>query len=231
MSARETILRKTLHEELAALLRNMIVEGELRPGERIPEQALCERFGVSRTPLREALMVLSAEKLVHLSPNRGASVVRITCDDVSEIFPLMATLEGYAGELACERIESAGLDRLRLLVDELSDRHRAADVQGYVEFCRRIAEAVMEESRNATLSHQYQVLLVRVHNIYMRSLEVMVERMPEHWQAALDGRQAMLEALENRDGPTYARLARNYVCYQVETVREALKAHEPELSS
>jgi DNA-binding GntR family transcriptional regulator len=75
------ILRKTLHDELAGLIRVMILDGELTPGQRIPEQALCVRFGVSRTPLREALKVLSVEKLVRLLPNRGAMVVRITRAD------------------------------------------------------------------------------------------------------------------------------------------------------
>src|ERR1700761_9470863 len=101
MSISVVIPRKPLHNELASLLRTMIFKGELRPGNRISEQRLCTRFGVSRTPLREALKVLSAEGLVHLLPNKGATVVRVTRKEVEEIIPILGTLEALAGEMAC----------------------------------------------------------------------------------------------------------------------------------
>jgi DNA-binding GntR family transcriptional regulator len=65
--------RRSLHDRLVARLRDLIVEGELAPGARVPERALCERFAVSRTPLREAFKVLASEGLILLQPNRGAS--------------------------------------------------------------------------------------------------------------------------------------------------------------
>jgi DNA-binding GntR family transcriptional regulator len=71
------IARKTLHDELFSLLCNMIAEGELDPGAGYP-RALCARFGVSRTPLREVLKMLSVKGLVNLLPNRSASVVCMT---------------------------------------------------------------------------------------------------------------------------------------------------------
>ena len=64
--------RQSLHQELAEKLRELIVTGELRPGSKVPEKDLCDYFGVSRTPLREALKVLAADRLVSLQPNRGA---------------------------------------------------------------------------------------------------------------------------------------------------------------
>src|SRR5262245_11419028 len=93
MPMNSTIVRKTLHDDLVPLLRDMIIDGELEPGSRIPEQALCARFGVSRTPLREALKMLSVKGLVRLLPNKGASVVHITQKDVEELVPLLGTIE------------------------------------------------------------------------------------------------------------------------------------------
>ena len=69
--------RRPLHEETAERLREMIVSGELGPGERVSEKALCLRFGVSRTPLRESLKVLAAEGLIDLLPHRGARVAAL----------------------------------------------------------------------------------------------------------------------------------------------------------
>src|SRR5580704_10409316 len=67
----------SLHGELLGALRELINHGDLAPGTRVPERELCQRFGVSRTPLREALKVLAAEGLVELLPNRGARVAAL----------------------------------------------------------------------------------------------------------------------------------------------------------
>ena len=104
MSVHPPILRRTLHDELVMLVRNMIIEGELRPGSRIAESRLCDHFGVSRTPLREALKVLSAEGLVQLLPNKGATVARVTRKEAEEIVPVLGAMEALAGELACASI-------------------------------------------------------------------------------------------------------------------------------
>jgi DNA-binding GntR family transcriptional regulator len=72
--------RRPLHEEVAERLRALLTEGRLEPGARLNERVLCERLGVSRTPLREAFKVLAAERLIELNPNRGASVVALVED-------------------------------------------------------------------------------------------------------------------------------------------------------
>ena len=81
-----------LHDELFPLLRNMIVEGELDPGCRMPEKVLCADFGVSRTPLREVLEMLSVKGLVSLPPDRGASVVCITQQEAEDLILLLGTM-------------------------------------------------------------------------------------------------------------------------------------------
>src|SRR5262245_2403796 len=107
MAMNSTVTRRTLHDELLPLLRDMILDGELGPGSRIPEQALCARFGVSRTPLREALKMLSVNGLVHLLPHKGARVVHITQKEAEELIPLLGILEAHASELACAKIDEA----------------------------------------------------------------------------------------------------------------------------
>ena len=89
--------RRPLHEELTESLRKLIVSGELQPGRKVPEKELCELYGVSRTPLREALKVLATDGLVNLEPNRGAWVSRITVEELDELFPVMGALEALAG--------------------------------------------------------------------------------------------------------------------------------------
>ena len=94
------IARRSLHGELIPLLRDMVLNGDLRPGEKVHEQGLCVRFGVSRTPLREALKVLASEGLIILTPNRGAMIARISDKEIDELFPIIGALEALAAEAA-----------------------------------------------------------------------------------------------------------------------------------
>ena len=96
-------------------IRDLIIKGELAPGSRVPERVLCEKFGVSRTPLREALKVLASEGLIDLLPNRGARIVDLTEDDIEEMFQVMGALESLAGELAARKITEEDLAELRAL--------------------------------------------------------------------------------------------------------------------
>ena len=105
----------SLHRELFEAVRELIVHGDLAPGSRVPERILCQRFGVSRTPLREALKVLAAEGLVTLLPNRGARVTAFDEGDLNDLFEVIGMLEAEAGRLACERMSDAAIAEVQAL--------------------------------------------------------------------------------------------------------------------
>src|SRR6188472_3504504 len=134
--------RRTLHEEVAEKLRRMLTEGRLAPGSRLNERILCERLRVSRTPLREAFKVLAAERLIELTPNRGARVVALDRADVEELFELMGALEGLGGQLAAERRTPAELAEIRALHFEMLAAHARRDLPGYYALNRRIHQAI-----------------------------------------------------------------------------------------
>src|SRR5262245_4403298 len=91
----------SLHADLVSQLRDYIVEGDLKAGGRVPERELCERFNVSRTPLREALKVLAAEGIIELLPNRGARVRAFTETDIRNLFQVISGLDFVAGRMVC----------------------------------------------------------------------------------------------------------------------------------
>ena len=93
----------SLHADLVSQLRDFIVEDHLAPGVRVPERELCERFNVSRTPLREALKVLAAEGLIELLPNRGARVRQFSESDIRNLFEVISGLDFVAGRFASDR--------------------------------------------------------------------------------------------------------------------------------
>ena len=102
--------RRSLHEELTGRLREMILRHHLLPGQWVPEAELCEDLGVSRTPLREALKALAAEKLVTLYPYRGVAVAELSREHVGHVFEVQSLLESMAAQLACERAAVAEID-------------------------------------------------------------------------------------------------------------------------
>jgi DNA-binding GntR family transcriptional regulator len=129
---------------VARRIAQAILNGELAPGTRLREETLARSFSVSRTPVREALIVLSASGLAHLEPNRGATVLQLTADDVSEVYHLRALLESESAAMAASRItpEVAGL--LVKICDRMGDLHGAPaseQLAADTQFHYTIAEA------------------------------------------------------------------------------------------
>ncbi len=112
----------SLREQVADQIRTAIIEGRLRPGDHIVEAALTEQLGVSRTPVREALILLEREGLVVSAPNRGCFVRSFAEADIDAIFSMRTTLENFAGELIIDRLTQDDYDYMR---DSIALQHAA----------------------------------------------------------------------------------------------------------
>jgi DNA-binding GntR family transcriptional regulator len=141
-----------LYEQVAERLRARIFAHELAPGGWIDEQALASEYGISRTPLREALKVLAAEGLVVLKPRRGCYVTQLSEQDIDEVFPVMALLEGRVAEEAARRVTSADFAHLAAIHEEL-ERHAAAnDADRFFEANQRFHAALQDIAGNRYLA-------------------------------------------------------------------------------
>ncbi|PZQ46179.1 MAG: GntR family transcriptional regulator [Rhodovulum sulfidophilum] len=191
----------TLHGEILSRLRDYVVEGRIADGARVPERALCEAFGVSRTPLREALKVLAAEGLVELLPNRGARVRALSPAEVSELFDLMAGLEALAGRLACEVISDEDIERICELHGQMYVHYLRRDRRGYFAYNQRIHEALFAIAGNGALSATARTLQGRLRRVrYAANLDEQGER----WSAAVREHELILDALRRRAGDDLA---------------------------
>jgi DNA-binding GntR family transcriptional regulator len=215
------ISRKTLHDELAGLMRVMILHGELRPGQRIPEQALCARFGVSRTALHEALKVLSVERLIRLLPNRGAMVVRITLKEAEDLISVLGVLEAFAGDLACSRIDDRQLADITAMHHRMLEHFGRHEKWPYIELNRAIHGAIILAAGNEVLTEIYHMLRTRLSSVLS-----VARNPPPRWSEAVEDHQRMLEALETRDGAAMEFIARRHTRHRSEMVREALDVFE-----
>ena len=137
-------------------LRALILTGEYGPDERLIEEQLAERLGVSRTPVRQALTMLEAEGLVEIAPNRGATVCSFSVEDVWDIYDLRAVLEGHAARRGADRIEQHELERLRELAGEMEglqgrfDEHEV-EIRTLVRLNQEFHGTIVEASRNRRL--------------------------------------------------------------------------------
>jgi len=108
-----------LSEKIAATIRNSIIKGQLKPGERLVEPKLSEMLGISRTPIREALRLLEMEGFIEIIPRRGAVVTTLTEKDIDDIFVIKMKLEPLASKLAIDHLDNHDLDKMRELVKKM----------------------------------------------------------------------------------------------------------------
>ena len=156
-------------------MRERIYDYRLPPGEWIDEPALCEELGISRTPLREALKLLAAEGLVQIDAGRGSRVTRLTLEDLNQLFPVMAMLEGRCAHEAVRHIDDAGVQQLEALHAAMEAAAAEGNIAEYYRNNYLIHETVQHYAGNPWLirithdlhrilkMHRGRQLLTRAH--------------------------------------------------------------------
>jgi DNA-binding GntR family transcriptional regulator len=214
----QTLDRLTLPAAVANRLRELIIEGELAAGTRLNERTLCDRLGVSRTPLREAFRLLASEGLVQIQPNRGAQVVALSDDDIRESFEVMSGLEALSGELACRNITDAEVAEIRALTFEMLACHARRDLPAYYRLNRLIHDKISLASRNRLLQQMYATLNQRIQNLRFRSNFDQAK-----WDSAAREHADMVDALAARDPARLAGIMRTHLKHKGEAVLEGMR--------
>lgn len=206
---------QALHEGVADRLRQLIYDGDLAPGSFIDEPALCERLDISRTPLREALKVLTAEGLLRHEPRRGCFVYQITERDLDDIFPVIALLEGRCAYEAAQRVTQGDLRALEAQHERLRDCARSGDIAAYYEANHVIHEAIIELSDNRWLAQTIDGLRKILRLSRLQSLQAegrMEQSLSEHL--------AVFAALQAHDCDGAEAAMRTHLLRQREALRE-----------
>ena len=137
-----------LYQEVAERLRQRIYSHELAPGAWVDEQAIAEQYGISRTPLREALKVLAAEGLVNLKPRRGCYVTEISERDLDDIFPLVAILEGRCAAETARKASATDLATLDAIHKELEEEAANGRIEGFFNANQRFHSEIQRIADN-----------------------------------------------------------------------------------
>ena len=195
------LARRALYQDVAERLRQQIFARELEPGSWVDEMKLCSEYGISRTPLREALKVLAAEGLVTMKLRRGAYVTEMSRDDVAQVYHLLALLESdAAGQVAAnatavQRAELAGLHAQL----EKQARHRDSFFTVNEQFHMALLQMAGNRYALQTVADLRKVMkLNRHHSLFKRGR--LAESLAEH--------RALMTAIEARDAAGASRLMR-----------------------
>lgn len=215
----------SLHEGVLTQLRDIIVEGRLTPGARVPERELCDTFQISRTPLREALKVLAAEGLIELLPNRGARVRQFSEADVRNLFEVISGLDFVAGRLACMRITDDAIVAIEQMHLEMYTHYLRRELAEYFRINQKIHQAIVDAAGNAVLSANYASLNSVVRRLRYSANLVRRDRLGE----AMREHELIIDALRRRADDELGLLMFQHMQSKCEAVCEYLR-DQPQLA-
>ncbi|MFI6656186.1 FCD domain-containing protein [Streptomyces sp. NPDC050523] len=184
-----------IRERVLAGLRQEIISGTLRPGDRLVERELADRFGVSRVPVREAIRALVAEGFVHFETPRRAVVRRLTRQDVQELFELREALEVYAAGLAASRATPEELAQVEKLLDLAATATGAGDAEAITDVNSRLHDRIVAMAGNSLLTEALEPVDGRLRWMTRRN---------EEWPHLLVEHRELYEAIASGD-PERAR--------------------------
>ncbi|WP_127090891.1 GntR family transcriptional regulator [Aquabacter cavernae] len=208
-------LREALEEE--------IVAGRLRPGQRLDEASLAERFGVSRTPIREALILLAASGLVEIRPRRGAFVALLGPRALIESFEFMAELEAACARLAARRMTPDDRATLLAVHAACEAAMQAGDDEAYYPANAAFHQAIYAAAANRVMAGE-----ARRHQLRLQPYRRLQLRVPRRMETSFAEHEAILSALLAGDGDAAADLLRNHVLVQGERFMSLLRALQEE---
>jgi len=208
----------TLHANLVKRIRELVIEGDLEPGAKVPERILCERFNVSRTPLREALKTLASEGWLEILPHKGARVTRLNEEDIDQMFPIMGALEALSGELACANLSEEQFAEIRALHYQMALHYTRRELAPYFQINQLIHEKILAAAANPLLVQMYQTLSGRI-----RRARYVANMSEDRWAQAIEEHEEMLSALASRDGQSLANVLRRHLSNKCETVKAYLR--------
>ena len=220
------LVQNSLHQEVAGTLREQIFAGLLAPGSFLDESALCESLKISRTPLREALKVLTAEGLLRHEPRRGCFVNEVTEQDLDDIFPVIALLEGRCAYEAARRATDADLAALVTLHERLNGHAKAGRINDYYATNFAIHEAIILLANNRWLAMAIADLRKILKLARLQQLHA-----PGRLTQSLSEHMTVFAALQSRDSEGAEAAMRTHLLRQREALRDLTRNHRSRVAA
>ena len=205
-----------LREVVFNNLRDAILKGQLKPGERLLENHLADKLGVSRTPVREALRMLEQENLVELIPRRGAQVLDISAEDIKNILEIRSALEVVSIRHACQKMDNDSLKELKKHNAEFEAAFEARDYEGVAD--EKFHDVIFSAAGNKRLVVIISNIQAQVYRYRMAYLKVY-----ETKTAVLNHHRNIMEAIEKQDAALGEKVMAEHIEHQTQVILKSLK--------
>lgn len=207
-----------LRDVVFRTLRDAILTGKLIPGERLMENQLAEKLGVSRTPVREALRMLALENLVELVPRKGAQVLDMSEKDVVNILEVRGVLEGLATSLACKKMTPEQSAELKNVEEKFEKAIEEKDLEEIAEQDENFHRVIFAAADNDKLIQIFNNLQLQLYRYRMAHLKI-----DASIPAIVAHHKSIIRAIENHEAEEGMALAQGHVKYHTEFILRAMR--------
>ena len=198
----------TLREKILENIRDAIVSGDLKAGSHISEPELAGRYGISRTPIREAFRQLESEGYLTVIPRRGVIVSEFSPKDIEEFYAIKSIMEGYAARQACERLSDKDLGRLQAINDKLAELARTGDIKNFFKIHSDFHELFIKAADNDKLHELIAGLVTKFQRLRFTSLSL-----PGRMAVSVQEHDKIIDAFRKKDADLAERLVRQNAEY------------------
>ena len=207
-----------LREVVFNNLRDAILKGQLKPVERLLENHLADKLGVSRSPVRESLRMLEQENLVELIPRRGAQVLDISAEDIKNILEIRSALEVVSIRHACQKMDNDSLKELKKHNAEFEAAFEARDYEGVATADEKFHDVIFSAAGNKRLVVIISNIQAQVYRYRMAYLKVY-----ETKTAVLNHHRNIIEAIEKHDAALGEKVMAEHIEHQTQVILKSLK--------
>ncbi|GAB7025801.1 GntR family transcriptional regulator [Geotalea toluenoxydans] len=198
----------TLRERILETIRDAIMSGSLKPGEKVAEPELAERFGISRTPIREAFRQLESEGYLSVIPRKGAVVAAFSQRDVEEFYAIKSILEGYAARKACDNLTAKELDKLTAINQKLHHLAEAGDIKNFFKVHNDFHDLFIKAANNDKLYEMVNGLVKKFQRLRVASLSK-----KGRMQVSVEEHEKIIEAFRNKNANLAEKLVQKNAEY------------------
>ncbi len=210
---------RSMAEVVYRILKDSIVNGDLKPGQRLVEQKLSDKMQVSRVPVREAIKRLEQYGFVQRLPVRGIIVKKISEEDIHEAFGIRAALESYAAAEACDHVSDEVIAALESIIDESSRALEIGDLAKVMELNIRFHEMIYRSAKSEMLNK-----LINMFVDYISRYRRPLLSSQSNARVSLEGHKAMVEAMRRGDKENVERIVKSHILQGKNFILKAMQS-------
>ena len=212
---------QTLREKILETIRESILKGQLKPGEKVAEPELAERFGISRTPIREAFRQLESEGYLTVIPRKGAVVTALSERAVEEFYAIKSILEGYAAQMAAENMSDKDIEKLEAINQKLQELADEGDVKSFFRVHNEFHEVFIRAAGNEKLMELINQLMLKFNRFRLASLSL-----PGRMDISVKEHEKIIKAFKRKDGSQADGLVRKTASFGGQVLIQSMAQSE-----